>query len=248
MQDFSFGPFSFTRTQTFATGEQWAMRYGNEIVALTMIYDPVSRAAVIGAFAEHRAKFIFDTKPEIQQPEHEPAYECMLVKSTEITGECGETLGSFYAHAEIPGMSTGLIDDRFETWAVTGYGNMPITAPEFERLAAAHAAIGRAKKQLREHLQAAQRPQPNAWISELLPADVLTDNPEDWRPPSAWEIRHIVGEGSFTGISGARAAELVGVTPQNFRKYTASDDSRTRQSISFAMWHLLLHKLGVKPA
>lgn len=246
MHGFNFGPFSFSRAQSFSDAEQWEMRYGGDFVALATIYDHISRASVIEAFAEHRAKFIRDTKPEIQQPERDTAYECVLVKSTETTGEHGETIGIFYAHAEIPGMSPGLIDDRFETWAVTEYGNMPMSADEFERLAAAHAEIGRAKKQLREHLQAAQRPHPNAWISELLPDDVLTENPDDWRSPSAWEIRHIVGEGSFTGISGATAAGLVGVTPQNFRKYTATDAAKFRQSISYAMWHLLLSKLGVK--
>ena len=39
---------------------------------------------------------------------------------------------------------------------------------------------------------------------------------------------------------------MVGVTPQNFRKYTARDGASTRQGMSFAMWHLLLHKLGVQ--
>ena len=68
----------------------------------------------------------------------------------------------------------------------------------------------------------------------------------DWRAPTSWELRHVVGEGSFTGWTGAQAAAMVGVTPQNFRKYTARDGASTRQGMSFAMWHLLLHKLGVQ--
>ncbi|MBH2008100.1 MAG: hypothetical protein I8H71_00465 [Xanthomonadaceae bacterium] len=59
-------------------------------------------------------------------------------------------------------------------------------------------------------------------------------------------MRYIVGEGSFTRVSGAKAAALVGVTPQNFRKYTAGDSAKNRQSISFSMWHLLLAKLQIK--
>lgn len=68
----------------------------------------------------------------------------------------------------------------------------------------------------------------------------------EWRAPTSWELRHVVGEGSFTGVTGAQAAALVGVTPQNFRKYTARDGASTRQGMSYAMWHLLLHKLGVQ--
>ena len=88
----------------------------------------------------------------------------------------------------------------------------------------------------------------NAWITSLLPNEVLTNTPSDWRAPSSWELRTIVGEGSFTGISGAKAAELVGVSPQNFRKYTAREEAATHQKMSFAMWHLLLQKLKVKNA
>lgn len=87
-----------------------------------------------------------------------------------------------------------------------------------------------------------------SWIADLLPDDVLTTDPEEWRAPTAWEIRHIVGEGAFTSMPGATVAALVGVTPQNFRKYTAQDSAASRQNISFAMWHLLLHKLGVQRA
>lgn len=86
------------------------------------------------------------------------------------------------------------------------------------------------------------------WIASLLPDDVLTPAADAWRAPTSWEIRHVVGENSFTGISGARAAALVGVTPQNFRKYTTADGAATRQTMSYAMWHLLMHRLGVQRA
>jgi len=88
---------------------------------------------------------------------------------------------------------------------------------------------------------------PLAWVQALLPGDVLTEDKAHWRAPTAWEIRHVVGEGSFSGITVAKAAELVGVLPPGFRKYLAADGTKNRQSISYyAAWHLLLHKLGVK--
>ncbi len=76
-------------------------------------------------------------------------------------------------------------------------------------------------------------------------AEVMTDDPEQWRAPTAAEIRIVVGKGSETGLTGAQAARIVGVLPQNFRKYTATDDASLRQKMSFAMWHLLLHRVGV---
>nr|7DTR_A Chain A, AcrIF24 [Pseudomonas aeruginosa] len=89
---------------------------------------------------------------------------------------------------------------------------------------------------------------PLAWITGLLPGEVLTHDAEEWRPPTSWELRHVVGEGSFTGVSGAAAAALLGMSATNFRKYTAGDSAANRQKISFAAWHYLLDRLGVKRA
>ena len=86
---------------------------------------------------------------------------------------------------------------------------------------------------------------PHAWISTLLPSEVLTLDKDGWRSPTHDELAHVIGIGSLTGIPGERAAELVGHDPQNFRKYTASATAQHRQSISFATWHLLLHRLGI---
>ena len=95
--------------------------------------------------------------------------------------------------------------------------------------------------QLTQHHRALE----NGWIANLLPDVVITNNPDDWRAPTSFEVRHVVGEGSFTGLSGAKAASLVGMTPANFRKYTAQDSAKNRQNISFAAWHLLLIRTGV---
>lgn len=89
---------------------------------------------------------------------------------------------------------------------------------------------------------------PNAYIAALLPEETLTEDLAAWRAPTSAEIRIVIGRGSETGLSGADAAHLVGVLPQNFRKYTASDDAASRQKMSYAMWHLLLHRTGVKVA
>ncbi len=88
-------------------------------------------------------------------------------------------------------------------------------------------------------------PAPMRGSSTLLPSEVLTLDKDAWRSPTHDELAHVIGIGSLTGIPGERAAALVGHEPQNFRKYTASATAQHRQSISFATWHLLLHRLGI---
>lgn len=143
----------------------------------------------------------------------------------------GERIAGFVCEDSIvDGMTPGLIDARSEFWlqSANRLYSMPVTIDEYAALRKMHSAA------------------PLCWVKNLLPLDVIADDPDQWRAPTSWEIRHIVGEGSFTSISGAKAAALVGMTAQNFRKYTAADGASTRQSISFAAWHLLLKKLGVK--
>lgn len=85
------------------------------------------------------------------------------------------------------------------------------------------------------------------WIAHMLPAEVLTLDPSKWRAPTQFELFHLVGTGSFTGVSGEKCAHLIGVTPQNLRKYIQRPGVAWAQRISFASWHLLLHRLGVQP-
>lgn len=87
----------------------------------------------------------------------------------------------------------------------------------------------------------------NGWIAGMLPAEVLSADPNQWRAPNHHEMAHIVGLGSFTGITGEKAAELTGVCSQNVRKFTAREGANTRQRISYAAWHLLLIRLRVQP-
>ena len=87
---------------------------------------------------------------------------------------------------------------------------------------------------------------PNAWIADLLPPDVLTTDAAAWRAPLGSEIRVLIGRDSMTGMAGAAAAKLIGVTPQTWRKYTAGEAAKVRHLIPFASWQLLLHCTGVQ--
>lgn len=145
-----------------------------------------------------------------------------------IDFETGDAVASFMTHSMCQ-MTPGLINDGSRYWIRTADGkrSRDVTLNEYADIVAENKAL------------------PFSWVAGLLSEESISNDPDAWQPPTAAEIRYIVGEGSFMGISGAKAAELVGVTPQNFRKYTARDGAATRQNMSFAMWHLLLQKLGV---
>lgn len=250
MQDFQHGPFEFSTVGRPVTinsqqSQRWQMQYGHSVLAERTLPAQTSQGDILEAFADDRSDFIRSHQPLPERRDPAERTIVKLVRSTDITGVPGKLLGEFEQRAEIPDLTAGMLDDRFETWLITGSPMcaVPMTLDEFERLRVAHNAIAAAES--RAAANVVPEP-PRAWIAALLPGDILTSDPEQWRAPTNWEIRHLVGEGSFTGISGAKAAALVGVSPQNFRKYTARDGASTRQGMSYTIWHMLLHKLGVQ--
>lgn len=82
----------------------------------------------------------------------------------------------------------------------------------------------------------------------MLPEETLTEDLSAWWVPTGAEIRIVIVRNSETGLTVAEAARLVGVLPQNSRKYTAAENASSRQKTSFAMWHLLLYRTGVQMA
>lgn len=255
LDDIQIGPFTFNGGKAFTLNgipaRRWKMHYGNTLVAekthAGADAQGITQYELQQLFGDERAAFIRAHQP---RPSRKPSpladgVRVRLVESTASTGVEGRTLGEFLALAPIDGLARGLIDDRYATWAVSDIGVTPMTADEFARLQEAHAAIAAALTAPRDAVCPSM---PSAWIASLLPDEVLAQDPDEWRAPTSWELRHVIGEGSFTGVTGAQAAALVGVTPQNFRKYTAREGASTRQGMSFAMWHLLLHKLGVQAA
>ena len=225
MQDFDFGPFSFgaggLKTVNGQSTRSWTLSYGSRQLAVHHIDAGATRSAVIEMFRS-------DMRDLISRFQRSGASAKVLL----LEYESGKELASFpVAGGIFDGMTPGIPDASSRLWLVTSshpVRSMRVTLTEFAALAQQHMAT------------------PNEWMQAALPGAVLTLDPAEWRAPTAWEIRHVVGEGSLTGITGAKAAELVGVLPQNFRKYTARNGSASRQAMSFAMWHLLLQRLGVQ--
>jgi len=216
-KEFNIGPFVITpRGRAGAGHQRFDIEYGSAIEWTTV------EAGTQSEVTERLSDFLADWTQALRD-ENERAIAVELVDSD------GERWAKFRTDSMMD-MTPGLIDDRAPFWirTVDRLYSMPVTLGEYGRLRAQH-----------------ERP-PLAWIADLLPEDVLADDPSEWRAPTSWEIRHVVGEGSFVGISGAKAAALVGVNPQSMRKYTAREGAKSRQPISFAMWHLLLHKLGIQ--
>ena len=222
MQDFKFGAFECRAGQrTKLAGQpnvEWSLRYAGKTLSERFVPAVAPRGEVQCAFSGDIADFKARARKEYA-PDRFELIDC----------ETGDAVAVFFAH-NVPDMSPGLVDDRSRYWlrSANRLRSRPVTLSEFGALTAAHQAP------------------PLAWVAGLLPEEVLTLDAAEWRAPTAWEIRHVVGEGSFTGVTGAKAAALVGVLPQNFRKYTAADCAASRQNMSFSMWHLLLHRLGVQ--
>lgn len=221
MEAFQIGPFDYTpgrpRRVNGQQQTEWALSYGSKPIGMAWVAG--DSAQVVDALSAQRVDFT----ARLQQ-DHEP--DRLILRRWDDAALLDATLLESW-----PEKLAGCVpDDSSEFWAeVKGSRHrMPVTLAQW-----AH---------LKEHHGAPHR----SWIARLLPDELLSSDPTVWRTPTSWEIRHVVGEGSFTGLSGAQASRLVGVTPQNFRKYTARDSASTRQNMSFAMWHLLLHKLGVR--
>ncbi len=222
--DFMHGPFLFSSGRetliNSVSRRNWSMYYGSELLATHFVDSHASRDLIHEAFGEDRVDFTRSLRSA-----HAPE------RLDLIDYEIGEAVATLEVTRD-PGLTPGLIDDRSRYWlrSKNKLHSLDVTLEQFAQIAQDYGVLE------------------NSWVAGTLPSDVMTTDAEQWRAPTAWELRHIVGEGSFTSVTGAQAATLVGVTPQNFRKYTARDGASTRQNMSYAMWHLLLHKLGVQRA
>ena len=218
-QDFTVGPFTIAPMGAVGPHRQrFSVSYNHQYSA-EIVTEAKSQRDVAEAAEEAMSTLSHQLKED-----HERA---TLIR---LTDGHGQTLSKFYAACILPDMTPGLVDDRFDYWLKdeSGKYSQVVTLGEFVTLVEQHEVMK------------------HSWIADLLPADVLTTNASEWRAPTPWEIRHVVGAGSFIGISGAKAAELVGVNASSFRKYTAQEGAKSRQNMSFAMWHLLLHRLAVQ--
>jgi len=218
-QDFTIGPFTIAPTGAVGPHRQrFSVSYNHRYST-----EIVTKANTQREVAEAAEEAISTLRRQLRE-DHERA---TLIR---LTDGHGQTLSQFYAAGILPDMTPGLVDDRFDYWLKdeSGKYSQVVTLGEFATLVEQHEVMK------------------YSWIADLLPHDVLTTNADEWRAPTPWEIRHVVGVGSFIGISGAKAAELVGVNASSFRKYTAQEGAKSRQAMSYAMWHLLLHKLGVQ--
>lgn len=219
-EQFTIGPFTVSPAGKARGLQLFNIFYGDALMREKVPVEPGARGQVADQLDDALSSIT-----KYLRCEHENTGTVSLVDGY------GEALAGFDIEGfALPDMTAGLVDDRFAYWLRTSDGlySQVVTLNEYARIRADH-----------------ERPA-LAWIADLLEDDLLTLDKEEWRPPTAWELRHVVGVGSFTDITGLGAAQLVGVNASSFRKYTAKEGARTRQAMSFAMWHLLLHRLGIK--
>ena len=216
-----YGPFIFENTKISLSSREWVMKYNGQVVATHSIPGTnVLLSELFKTFESDRNAFILEKQNSYRLP-----------RIDLLDSKSGAVLAYFHTENGCD-MLPNPINDSHQYWICSEdrLVSRAVTLTQWGQIVADNNAPD------------------NAWISSLLPKEVLTNTPSEWRSPTSLELRHIVGEGSFTGITGAKAAELVGVSPQNFRKYTAQERASTHQKMGFAMWHLLLHKLEVKLA
>ena len=185
MQDFQSGPFEYRAGQRAKLAGQssieWSLRYSGKTLAERFVPASAARGEVQEAFSDDVTEFKARARTD-----YAPARFELIDYTT------GEAIAAFFAHS-VPDMTPGLIDDRSRYWlrSANRLYSRPVTLCGFGSLTAAHQAPAL------------------AWVTGLLPSEVLTLDTAEWRAPTAWEIRHVVGEGSFTGVTGAQAAALV---------------------------------------
>jgi hypothetical protein len=225
MQEFNFGPFVLTPEVAYRVNglqrQRWDAWFAGKFIGSGFVDgNTPTRADVIEACSMTVSDFKSNSRRE-----YEPRYVVLRHFQTGVVVARALTINGVF-----PDMRSVIADDRWEYWAEATDSHLkcPMTLQEWSDAVAKHSV------------------HPNSWITGLLPDDVLTTDADNWRAPTDMEIRCVVGEHSFTGITGAAAAELCGVAPQNFRKYTAAAGSASHQKISFAMWHLLLQRTGVQ--
>lgn len=222
MNVFNSGPFAYVagrKSKVYKTDSiEWSLIYKGRNLGMATVPSQAKQTEVIEALSSQLADWVNE-----QKKHYAPSRIDLIDIAT------GDAITSFRSYS-LAGMTPGIIDDRSKYWirSADKKRSLPVNITAYSDILRKHAAAE------------------NSWITGLLPIDVLIQDADEWRAPTGLEIRHVVGEGSLTGISGAKAAFLVGVTPQNFRKYTAADSASTRQGMSYAMWHLLLHKLKVQ--
>ncbi|MCR8998618.1 hypothetical protein [Rahnella perminowiae] len=99
-----------------------------------------------------------------------------------VVSTTGNAIASFNSTDYVlDGMTSTLINDDSRYWMRTGDGlhSVAVTLNGYAVLYAKYATAMRPK---------------HAWIRGLLPAEVLTQMASEWRAPTEWELRHVVGK------------------------------------------------------
>lgn len=86
------------------------------------------------------------------------------------------------------------------------------------------------------------------WIVNLLSPACLASNSGKWKAPSYFDICHVVGTGSLTGLSVDRASALLGIPPERLTFYLLPDNDGRRSPMTYQMWNKLLVSTGIRAA
>ncbi|WP_321888016.1 hypothetical protein [Paraburkholderia bannensis] len=222
MQDFQHGPFRYHSEDAGATDQsgklQWSVSYAGTILERRALCSDFEREELIDTFKRTIDRFITHARGQFQP--------------VTITLERWNTRNNPIARAPVlhvpAGLSIAVPNRHSEYWVRLAGTRRCAPMPPENFLAFVREAT----------------PAPHAWITQFLRADVLTCDAQAWRAPSAWEVLHVIGKGSWTATSTAQAASMLGLAARTVSNYVTSGERF--QTIQFSAWHTLLHLLGIK--
>ncbi|WP_322052323.1 hypothetical protein [Paraburkholderia bannensis] len=222
MQDFQHGPFRYQADDAGATGNrhrvQWSVSYAGMILEQRSVSADFEREDIVDIFKGTIERFITHARGQFQP--------------VTITLERWNTRNQPIARVPVlhvpAGMNIAVPNRHSEYWV---------------RLAGTHRCAPMSPENFLSFVREAT-PAPHAWITQFLRADLLTCDAQAWRAPTAWEVLHVIGKGSWTATSTAQAANMLGLAVRTVSNYVTSGDRF--QTIQFSAWHTLLHLLGVK--
>lgn len=223
---FKYGPFTINSIENTDTSDGFIcfdIKYGINTIGAMSLPTGLTRKEIVQSVLFKDVINSFIRKYKIQQTH---THSLVFVN----TGDVIASFSSIYFSLDAVATTLSYADSPYILRSGSGMHDIVITLNEYAAIFAKYSL---------------QMQPEHAWIRKLLPTNVLTTTASEWCPPSEWVIRHIVGEDSFTGVTNTVASEMVGISPQNFRKYTASDTAKNKQKMSYATWHLLLAKLRI---
>ena len=221
MEVFQYGAFYFKPECEISQDGQvlieWSLNYGEKPLGTKLTHVGTPQKEIINGFSDLISAFVLLKKQNL------------LTQSVYFYDKETDCFMDSFKTMEIDDM-THAIDDKSQYWLCNREKSKALPLDSIRSYI---------------HTRIRYEATASSWIAQMLPKDTLAFNAKEWKAPTGWHFRHIVGEGSFTGRTIKNAADAIGVATRKIIKYSQSNGDKD-QSIGFAEWHMLLYKFKLK--